>query len=104
MRPFFTGGAELPAVEATLARDVGIGPSGFEYWVPVLLDGGGDGDEREAMPLGHADSPLQVYGDTFDPSVLSSSTRATRADGFVVIEGDVAAGETVRVVPSPAME
>lgn len=102
MRPFFTGDTGLPAVEATLARDVGIGPPGFEYWVPVLLDDGAG--EREAMPLGHVDSPLQVYEDTFDPSVLSSSTRATRADGFVVIEADVAAGETVRVVPYPAME
>jgi molybdopterin molybdotransferase len=119
MRPFFTGDGSLPAVEATLARDVGIGPAGFEYWVPVVLDGGGgagsddgsqnrsgteSGDGPEAMPLGHVDSPLQVYADTFDPSVLSSSTRATRADGFVVIEDDVAAGETVRVVPYTAME
>jgi molybdopterin molybdotransferase len=121
MRPFFTGDGSLPAVEATLARDVGLGPEGFEYWVPVVLDdarsgadevgSGADGavpgasaDRPEAMPLGHVDSPLSVYEETFDPSVVSSSTRATRADGVVVLEEAAAAGETVRVVPYPAVE
>jgi molybdopterin molybdotransferase len=45
-----------------------------------------------------------VYADTFDPSVLSSSTRATRADGFVLTESALDAGDTVRVVPYPAVE
>lgn len=104
-RPFFTGDVDaenadtsLPTVEATLARGVGLGPSGFEYVVPVTLDGG------EAMPLGHADSPLSVYRETFDPSVLSSSTRATRADGVVVTTEPLRAGESVRVVPYPVLE
>lgn len=97
-RPFFTGDASLPSVEATLTRDVGLGPSGFEYVVPVTVDGG------EAMPLGHADSPLSVYRETFDPSVLSSSTRATRADGVVVTTDPLTAGESVRVVPYPVLE
>jgi molybdopterin molybdotransferase len=66
--------------------------------VPVTVDDG------ETMPLGHVDSPLEVYDETFDPSVLSSSTRATRADGFVITETDLAAGETVRVVPYPTIE
>ncbi|NHN49104.1 molybdopterin molybdotransferase MoeA [Halostella sp. JP-L12] len=98
-RPFFVGGSEpLPTVGATLACDVGIGTAGFEYAVPVTLN---DGD---AVPLGHVDSPLSVYDETFDPSVLSSSTRATRADGFVITESDLAAGEEVRVVPYPVVE
>jgi molybdopterin molybdotransferase len=97
-RPFFTGDASLPTVEASFARDVGLGPSGFEYAIPVLLE---DGD---AMPLGHVDSPLSVYEDVFDPSVLSSSTRATRADGFVLTETALEAGQRVEVVPYPTVE
>ena len=108
-RPFFVGDASLPAVDATLARDVCIGPAGFDYAVPVIFEDG-DGPGRvadrppEAMPLGHVDSPLRVYEDTYDPSVLSSSTRATRADGFFLTREDRSAGETVRVVPYPVVE
>jgi molybdopterin molybdotransferase len=97
-RPFFTGGSQLSSVTATLSSTVGVGPSGFEYVVPVVLEDG------EATPLGHVDSPLSVYEDTFDPSVLSSSTRASRADGFVITETGLSAGDTVDVVPYPVVE
>jgi molybdopterin molybdotransferase len=122
-RPFFTGESALPATDATLARDLGIGPEGFEYAVPVVLDDAGTdvadagadgGDEGridtgsgrlpDAMPLGHVDSPLRLYEEVYDPSVLSSSSRATRADGFFLTESPLAAGETVRVVPYPVVE
>ncbi|WP_323192303.1 molybdopterin molybdotransferase MoeA [Halostella sp. PRR32] len=99
MRPFFVGDVDpLPTRGATVTSDVGIGTPGFEYAVPVTLDG------ERATPLGHVDSPLQVYDETFDPSVLSSSTRATRADGFVITESDLSAGESVRVIPYPVLE
>lgn len=98
VRPFFTGQTELPTVTATLESRVGLGPEGFEYVVPVTLDDG------TATPLGHIGSSLEVYEETFDPSVLSSSTRATRADGFVVTQADLAAGEPVSVVPYPVVE
>jgi molybdopterin molybdotransferase len=98
MRPFFTGRTDLPTREATLSYDVTLGPEGFEYAVPVTLDDG------QAMPLGHVESTLQVYEETFDPSVLSSSTRATRADGFVLTQSDLAGGETVDVVSYPVVE
>ncbi|MFC3476799.1 molybdopterin molybdotransferase MoeA [Halobacterium litoreum] len=97
-RPFFTGRTDLPTVPATFTHDVGLGPEGFEYAIPVTLDG------DEATPLGHVDSPLAVYEDTFDPSVLSSSTRATRADGFVLTESALSAGESVRVVRYESVE
>jgi molybdopterin molybdotransferase len=125
-RPLFVGRPEpLPTVPATLARDVGLGPEGFDYVVPVTLtggdgavergaadleagndthDGGTGGPGREAMPLGHVDSPLSVYEGTFDPSVLSSSTRATRADGFVVTREALSTGDEVSVVPYAAVE
>ncbi|WP_436933742.1 molybdopterin molybdotransferase MoeA [Halovenus marina] len=98
MGPFFTGRSALPALEATMAVDVDLGPEGFEYAIPVTLNDG------TATPLGHVDSPLSVYERTFDPSVLSSSTRATRADGFVLTQSDLPAEETVDVVPYPVVE
>jgi len=97
-RPFFTGESGLPVLESTAARGVTVGVEGFEYAVPVTLERG------KATPLGHADSPLSVYEDTFDPSVLSSSTRATRADGFVLTATGFEAGEAVSVVPYPVVE
>ena len=97
-RPFFTGRTDLPVIEATLERDVGLGPEGFEYAVPVALD------DNTAMPLGHVDSALSVYDEQFDPSVLSSSTRASCADGFVLTTSDLVAGSTVDVVPYPVVE
>ncbi|MFC6765136.1 molybdopterin molybdotransferase MoeA [Natrinema soli] len=99
MRSFFVGETEpISTVEASLTSDVGIGTSGFEYAVPVTLD------EGNAVPLGHVDSPLEVYDETFDPSVLSSSTRATRADGIVLTESDLSAEESVRVIPYSVLE
>ncbi|MGM0592108.1 MAG: molybdopterin molybdotransferase MoeA, partial [Halobacteriota archaeon] len=97
-RPFFVGDDRLPALDMRLARDVEFGPEGFEYVVPVTFEG------DEAMPLGHVDSPLGVYERVYDPSVLSSSTRASRADGFFVAESDVVAGDTVSVVPYDVVE
>jgi molybdopterin molybdotransferase len=97
-RPLFTGDDALPTIEATLSVDVGLGPEGFEYAVPVTLEDG------EAEPLGHVSSPLSVYDETFDPSVLSSSTRATRADGFVLTTDPLDGGATVEVVPYPVVE
>ncbi|WP_425504783.1 molybdopterin molybdotransferase MoeA [Salinigranum marinum] len=108
-RPFFTGDRPLPSTPATLARGFGIGAEGFDYVVPVTLtsddgDDDGTGGTVEAFPLGHVDSPLTVYDETFDPSVLSSSTRATRADGFVVTDSGLDAGTSVDVVPYDAVE
>lgn len=107
MRPFFTGERMLPTVEARLTTDVGIGRAGFEYWVPVTLERvspvDGDDTRYEATPLGHVESPLSVYDRRFDPSILSSSTRASRADGFVALEEGVDADETIRVVPYEAV-
>jgi molybdopterin molybdotransferase len=101
-RPLFTGEASLSTVPARMARDVDIATPGFAYAIPVTLADGEDGEV--AMPLGHADSDLAVYDEAFDPSVLSSSTRATRADGFVLTETVVERDEAVRVVPYPAVE
>ncbi|QLD89151.1 molybdopterin molybdotransferase MoeA [Natronomonas salina] len=97
-RPFFTGRVELPTINATLESSVDLGPDGFEYAIPVVLENG------NAIPLGHTNSPLKVYDRQFDPSVLSSTTRATRADGFVLRQEELSAGEKVDVVPYSVLE
>ena len=97
-RPFFTGSTTLSTVDATMTSDIGIAVPGFTYAVPVTLA------DDEAIPLGHTDSALSVYQETFDPSVLSSSTRATRADGFVLTESPLSAGDEVAVIPYPVVE
>ncbi|GGL67744.1 molybdopterin molybdotransferase MoeA [Halocalculus aciditolerans] len=97
-RPFFTGDARHPTVSAEVTVDLELGPSGFDYAIPVTLDG------DRATPLGHASSALAVYEDTYDPSVLSASTRATRADGLVVTTDALTAGERVEVVPYSVLD
>lgn len=97
-RPFFVGATPLATVDAALTEHLDIGPEGFEYVVPVQLE------EGTAVPLGHAASSLPIYEERFDPSVLSSSTRATRADGFFITDSPVADGETVAVVPYQVLE
>lgn len=98
VRPFFTGETTLPTVHAEMTDCVDIGSEDFEYAIPVLLSG------KTATPLGHVDSPLSIYETTFDPSVLSASTRATRADGFLITNNSVKRGETVPVVPYEVVE
>ncbi|GAB7021229.1 molybdopterin molybdotransferase MoeA [Halostagnicola bangensis] len=97
-RALFTGEKGVPTVEYQMTHDIGLGPEGFEYVIPVTLE------DETATPLGHVDSPLAVYEETFDPSVLSSSTRAAAADGFVLTTSDIAAGEDVAVVRTSALE
>ncbi|MFT4964892.1 MAG: molybdopterin molybdotransferase [Halobacteriales archaeon] len=98
VRPFFAGETDLPTVKATCAVDVDVGTADFEYAIPVELSNG------EAVPLGHPTSALNVYDQVFDPSVLSSSTRASRADGAILTDSGITAGETVTVVPSNVLE
>lgn len=100
MRPFFTGPPDspLPTVGATISCDIDIGAPGFEYVVPVTIRNG------TATPLGHSSSDLTIYEDVFDPSVLSSATRASRADGFFITESAVEAGEQVQIIPTQVLE
>jgi molybdopterin molybdotransferase len=103
-RPLFTGSTALPTVVATATADLdtpetdAIAGEEVAYAVPVALDDG------RATPLGHPDSGLSIYDRTFDPSVLASSTRATRADGLVLTQDGFDADETVAVVPYESLE
>lgn len=98
VRPFFTMTDDLASIPATAAVDVDVSVPGFEYAIPVTVTDG------VALPLGHAASKLDVYDEAFDPSVLSSSTRATRADGFVLTEDGFEEGTTVNVIPYTVLE
>jgi molybdopterin molybdotransferase len=102
MRPLLAGDEPLATVTAEFPVDLAMGPEGFEYAVPVTLDR--STDPPTATPLGHVDSPLSVYEDTYDPSVLSASTRTTRADGLVLTRTGLSAGESVEVVPYPVVQ
>lgn len=92
-RPFFTGSAALPTVTRTIDTSVSCPVAGFHYAIPVTYD------NQTATPLGHENSELQIYSETYNPSVLSSSTRATRARGFVLSENGVERGEAAEIVP-----
>lgn len=120
VRPLLTGRRDLPGVRARAATAIDLGPDG-ECVVPVTLD---RGEEREASGAGRgrpgqgacgswrsgeclarpvdADPGAESY--TFRPSLLSSMTRATRADGFLLLEAGVEAGETVTVAPFAGVE
>jgi molybdopterin molybdotransferase len=97
-RPFFTGETALSTVRTELTHQVTISSETFEYAIPVTVEDG------LATPFGHVASPLSVYEDTFDPSVLSAATRAARADGFVITDHTVEAGDTIAVVPYDVVE
>lgn len=101
MRPFFTGRTALPTVQAELLRDLDIGAEGFEYVVPITMEGD---EQPQVMPLGHLDSSLPVYETMFDPSVISSHTRTSRADGVFITTERCEAGEMVDVIPYPVIE
>jgi molybdopterin molybdotransferase len=120
VRPLLTGRRDLPGVAATAEVAIDLGPDG-ECAVPVRLDRGDDeggaggsarpgegacGSWREggrclARPI-DADPDAERY--TFRPSLLSSMTRATRADGFLLLSENVAAGEAVTVAPFAGVE
>jgi molybdopterin molybdotransferase len=96
-RPFFTGEQRLPSIQTEIARDVEIPDDDREYAVPVVFD-------ESAFPLGHADSALRIYDERFKPGLVATNTRATTADGIVLAERSLEAGESVRVVPYRVLE
>ncbi|MFB6096431.1 MAG: molybdopterin molybdotransferase MoeA [Haloferacaceae archaeon] len=119
-RPLLIGRTDAPTVRATAATAIELGPDA-ECLIPVELvgdgrsgvggpDGASHGDPGdEALPRARpvdfeppAEGAARTY--TFRPSVLSSMTRATRADGFLLTADPIAAGEEVAVVPFAGVE
>lgn len=97
VRPALTGASRLPTISTTLATRVRLPEADFEYAVPVSLDG-------EAMPYGHAESPLSLYEERFAPGRVASSTRVLLADGLVVTRTAIDADDRVEVVPYEVIE
>lgn len=90
-RPFFDP-TPRPAVEREFGVDLSIPKAGFTYVLPVSVEG------SEVRPVGRSggDGP-EIFGETFNPSVISSASRAATMDGYVVTERAVEAGEMVDV-------
>ncbi len=97
-RPFFTGEQRLPSVTMELTHHVEISDDDREYAVPVVFDDG------TAVPLGHAGSALAIYNEQFAPGLVAANTRVTTADGIVLAERSLAAGEVVETVPYRVLE
>jgi molybdopterin molybdotransferase len=96
-RPFFTGEQRLPSIRTELASRVEV-PDDREYAVPVVL---GDG---AAIPLGHAESALEIYDERFAPGLVAANTRVMTADGIVLADDSLAADEIVEVIPYRVLE
>lgn len=91
VRPFFEP-TPRPTVECEFGADLSIPTEGFTYVVPVRVSDG------TAWPLGRegGDGPA-IYGETFNPSVISSASRVSMMDGYVVTERGLDADEIVGV-------
>lgn len=101
LRPALLGDATLPTIDAALPVPLDVPGDGFVYAVPVTVDA--DDGHRTAMPVGHGAGPKPLYDTVFAPSIVSSSPRASRADGFVLTTAGREADTTVDVVPSAAL-
>lgn len=91
------GTDRLPTVTTELASRVMVPEVDLEYAIPVTIDEG-------AIPFGHGDSALPLYDERFAPGRVSSSTRATLADGLVLTRSAIEAGDPVDVVPYEVIE
>lgn len=91
VRPFFDP-TPRPTVACEFGADLAIPREGFSYVVPVRLSDG------VAWPLGREGGEgAAIYGETFNPSVLSSASRAATMDGYVVTDRGMERGESVDV-------
>ncbi|UIP00451.1 molybdopterin molybdotransferase MoeA [Halobaculum sp. CBA1158] len=96
--PALVDSADAATVTATATSRVAFPSDSVEYAVPVALD---DGD---VTPVGQGDGPEALYGERFRPGRVASATRATLADGLLVTDDDVAAGDRVAVTPYGVIE
>lgn len=97
-RALFTGETELPTLSAPPARRADVPDDDIEYAIPIRFDG------NEAVPLGHVDSSLPLYRESFAPGLVAASTRATLADGFVLTETALEPDHPVEVIPYSVVE
>jgi molybdopterin molybdotransferase len=96
--PAFAARESEPTVRATAAVDLDLPAPDLEYAIPVDLTDG------RADPAGQGSSAGDLYGGTFAPGRVASSTRVTRADGLAVTTEPLVAGEPVAVRPYEVLE
>lgn len=125
VRPLLTGATAYPTLRATADHDIALGPEG-ECLIPVVIDDetdqpsatgnkvatgqavtngtAGTATSRPERTARQVNAAPGAETATFRPSVLSSMTRATRADGFVLTDKPITAGEQIDVVPYTGVE
>ena len=90
-RPFFDP-LPRPTRRCAFGADLGVPKPGFTYLIPVVLEG------DRALPLGREGTgTAEIYGETFNPSVISSASSVAAMDGYVVTDSGLETGETVSV-------
>jgi len=121
-RPLFVGARARATVTATVACDLAVPDRAVRFVVPVEFapagSGGapavggervdafvtGAGDPPSVVPFGHPDSSVRLYGERYRPHRVASCARLSAADGFLVADADLAAGQSVAVVPYEVVE
>jgi molybdopterin molybdotransferase len=99
VRPLLAGETRLPTLDATVAVDLAVPDADVTFAIPVEFEA-----DATVVPLGHPASSVRLYGDRFHPHRVASCVDLSVADGFVLRNDGVAAGESVRVVPYGAVE
>lgn len=91
VRPLFDP-APRPTVQRECSVDLSIPTEGFTYLIPVNING------SQAVPVGRSggDGP-EIFGETFNPSVISSASSAAGMDGYVITQSGISMNETVSV-------
>jgi len=107
-RPLFVGRSRLPTLAGELSCDLPVPDRELTFVVPVeFAEAGRSGDGTatlQVVPFGHPTSTVRLYGERFRPHRVATCARLSTADGFVLTEGDLVAGESVPVVPYTAVE
>jgi len=107
-RPLVVGRSRLPTFAGELSCDLPVPDRDLTFVVPVEYRDGGGVDETDGLlsvvPFGHPTSTVELYGERFRPHRVATCARLSTADGFVLTEADLAAGERVAVVPYTAVE
>jgi molybdopterin molybdotransferase len=107
-RPLFVGRSRLPTLAGELSCDLAVPDHDRTFVVPVEFRANEfpreDDDALSVVPFGHATSTVELYGERFRPHRVATCARLSTADGFVLTEEGLAAGDRVAIVPYTAIE
>lgn len=107
-RPLFVGQSRLPTLSGSPTCDLAVPDGELTFVVPVEFrdpERPGAGDETlRVVPFGHPTSTVELYGEQFRPHRVATCARLSTADGFLLTDGNLTAGERVAVVPYDVVE